>query len=97
MMPFTVEEIIPLSTTLKEICLGLVELAFPETRQVLKENYRYVLNKISNQQKTDYSQNSNTNIWPNLLRVCVSLLRQLHTRDLRKGFCPEGMYQRNIK
>lgn len=90
MMPFTVEEIIPLSTTLKEICLGLVELAFPETRQVLKENYRYVLNKIANQEKADISQNSNTNIWPNLLRVCVSLLRQLHTRDLRKGFCPDG-------
>lgn len=93
-MPFTLQEIIPLSTTLKEICLGLVELAFPETRSSLRENYRDVLSSINRNSSSGYRTSHNTDInksiWPNLLKVCVSLLRQLHTRDLRRGFCPES-------
>lgn len=88
-MPFTLDEIIPLSTTLKEICLGLVELAFPETRSSLKDHYRSVLSSFS-VHGGSRSDSFDKNIWPNLLKVCVSLLRQLHTRDLRRGFCPEN-------
>jgi ubiquitin-protein ligase E3 C len=28
-------------------------------------------------------------VWSQLLKACVSLLRQLYTRDLRLGFCPQ--------
>lgn len=102
-MPFSIPELIPLSTTLKEISLGLVELAFPETRSSLHENYRTMISSLSGgearsfggtgslvgrQRSQPYEQNRQ--IWPHLLKVCVSLLRQIHTRDLRRCFCPEG-------
>uniref|UniRef100_A0A182P9B5 Ubiquitin-protein ligase E3C n=1 Tax=Anopheles epiroticus TaxID=199890 RepID=A0A182P9B5_9DIPT len=101
-MPFSIPELIPLSTTLKEISLGLVELAFPETRSNLHENYRTMISSLSGEargiggpfssKRTDRNQpyEQNRQVWPHLLKVCVSLLRQIHTRDLRRCFCPEG-------
>lgn len=80
-MPFRLSEIVSLSSFLKDLSLGLVELAFPETRTSINDHYRSVLQ--SNQQ-------GSTSQWPHLLKVCVSLLRQLHTRDLRRGFCPSN-------
>lgn len=85
-MPFTLAEIIPVSTTLKDISLGLVDLAFPETRSTFHENYRAILKPNSSQADDQF----NKTMWPHLLKVCVSLLRQLHTRDLRRGFCPDN-------
>uniref|UniRef100_A0A182R8P1 Ubiquitin-protein ligase E3C n=1 Tax=Anopheles funestus TaxID=62324 RepID=A0A182R8P1_ANOFN len=99
-MPFSIPELIPLSTTLKEISLGLVELAFPETRSNLHENYRTMISSLSAEARGLGAHNKrserqqlneqNRQIWPHLLKVCVSLLRQIHTRDLRRCFCPEG-------
>lgn len=31
-------------------------------------------------------------MWTRLFKVAVALLRQLHSRDLRRQFCPEGMW-----
>uniref|UniRef100_A0A336MWB4 Ubiquitin-protein ligase E3C n=1 Tax=Culicoides sonorensis TaxID=179676 RepID=A0A336MWB4_CULSO len=91
-MPFTLQEIVPLSTTLKEMCLGLVELAFPETRANLNDNYRTMLSSLTdNSDKERKALNMiNNNVWAHLLKTSVALLRQLHTRDLRINFCPEG-------
>lgn len=86
-MPFTLLEIAGVSTVLKDISLGLVELAFPETRSSINEHYRAVLRFSNNGQAED---TFNKIMWPHLLKVCVSLLRQLHTRDLRRGFCPDN-------
>lgn len=87
-MPFHIKDIVHMSLTLKELAIGLVEVAFPETRLALKDHYKNIFsdddggkNSRANQEKT---------IWTQLLKVCVSLLRQLHTRDLRCNFCPEN-------
>uniref|UniRef100_A0A182MXZ7 Ubiquitin-protein ligase E3C n=1 Tax=Anopheles dirus TaxID=7168 RepID=A0A182MXZ7_9DIPT len=102
-MPFSIPELIPLSTTLKEISLGLVELAFPETRSNLHENYRTMISSLSGgearagfgaparrSERHQQQEQMARQVWPHLLKVCVSLLRQIHTRDLRRCFCPEG-------
>ncbi|KAJ6646802.1 Ubiquitin-protein ligase E3C, partial [Pseudolycoriella hygida] len=85
-MPFTLSEIVPVSSMLKDISLGLVDLAFPETRSTFYESYGAFLKLRSSQDEDQF----NKTMWPHLLKVCVSLLRQLHTRDLRRGFCPEN-------
>lgn len=86
MMPFSLSEIIQLSKTLKEISLGLVELAFPETRSNLNQHYRLVLGRSDNDDKQIQQQKR---IWSNLLKVVIFVLNHLHARDLRLGFCPE--------
>lgn len=76
LMPFSIAEIVQMSKTLKDISLGLVELAF---RSVL-----------SHTDADDKKLRQQKQIWANLLNVVVFVLNQIHTRDLRLGFCPEG-------
>lgn len=87
LMPFSLAEIVQLSKTLKEVSLGLVELAFPETRSSLNQHYRFVLGRSDSDDRKLKQQKQ---IWANLLKVVVFVLNQIHTRDLRLGFCPES-------
>lgn len=85
-MPFTTSELVVLSSHLKGVCLGLVELAFPDTRPTVRDDYKNaVLGPASAVQGRH-----DTQIWTHLFKVTVGLLRQLHTRDLRRQFCPDG-------
>ncbi|XP_076671002.1 ubiquitin-protein ligase E3C [Andrena cerasifolii] len=85
-MPFTTSELVLLSSHLKGVCLGLVELAFPDSRPTVRDDYKNAVLgpscPIQNQQDTQ--------MWTHLFKVTVGLLRQLHVRDLRRQFCPEG-------
>ncbi|XP_037945574.1 ubiquitin-protein ligase E3C [Teleopsis dalmanni] len=87
LMPFSIAEIKQLSKTLKEISMGLVELAFPETRTGLREHYRFVLGPAN---FDDDKIKQQKQIWANLLKVVVFVLNQIHTRDLRLRFCSES-------
>ncbi|EDW74671.1 uncharacterized protein Dwil_GK15782 [Drosophila willistoni] len=91
LMPFSIAEIVQMSKTLNDISLGLVELAFPETRSNLA-NYRSVLGHTDADDKRLRHQKQ---IWANLLNVVVFVLNQIHTRDLRLGFCPESHWTVN--
>lgn len=82
LMPFSVTEIVALSAVLKDVCLGLVELAFPETRP-LNEHYRKVFHGT-----TPSYAHLEEHVKEHLYRVCVNLLRQIYMRDLRRNFCP---------
>ncbi|XP_047364383.1 ubiquitin-protein ligase E3C [Vespa velutina] len=82
-MPFTTTELVTLSIHLKEVCLGLVELAFPDTRPTIGEDYKNALGS-SCTIRTPLI----THIRTHLFKVTVGLLRQLHTRNLRRPFCP---------
>lgn len=88
-----------MSSFLKDLALGLVELAFPETRTSVNDHYSSALRFNSVAASSSHSIETADKvwctpsieiIWPHLLKVCVSLVRQLHNRDLRSGFCPEN-------
>ncbi|XP_070148798.1 ubiquitin-protein ligase E3C isoform X2 [Polyergus mexicanus] len=83
-MPFTIAELAVISGHLKGVCLGLVELAFPDTRPTVRDDYKNAVlgPTFAVQCRHD------TQIWTHLFKVTVGLLRQLHTRDLRRQFCP---------
>ncbi|XP_072763602.1 ubiquitin-protein ligase E3C [Anoplolepis gracilipes] len=83
-MPFTIAELAVLSGHLKGVCLGLVELAFPDTRPTVRDDYK---NAVLGPTSAVQSRHD-TQIWTHLFKVTVGLLRQLHTRDLRRQFCP---------
>ena len=88
-MPFHIKDVVHMSLTLKELAIGLVELAFPETRSALKDHYRNIFTGLLDEDSNRNARiNQEKSIWSQLLKVCVSLLRQLHTRDLRCNFCP---------
>ncbi|XP_077549553.1 ubiquitin-protein ligase E3C [Haemaphysalis longicornis] len=73
-MPFTLSELVALIGQLRELCLGLLELCFPDTRSSMSaQQVRFI--------KT---------LWRPMFECVVSLLRQLYARDSRRSFCPEG-------
>lgn len=86
LMPFSVSEVVALSAVLKDVCLGLVELAFPETRP-LNDHYRTVFQSSLG---TAHHHHLEENVKEHLYKVCVNLLRQIYNRDLRRNFCPDN-------
>ncbi|KAK7793688.1 hypothetical protein R5R35_013163 [Gryllus longicercus] len=85
-MPFSVGELVPLSLALKDVCLGLVELAFPDSRPSVRDDYRTAVH--GRDLPTVSAQD--TQMWAHLFKVTVGLVRQLHSRDIRRPFCPDS-------
>lgn len=88
-LPFALSEIVHLCKILKDISLGLVELAFPETRTNLNNHYR---NVFGYSDVDDERIKQKQQVWAHLLNVVICVLNQLYNRDLRMNFCPEGSW-----
>jgi ubiquitin-protein ligase E3 C len=86
-MPFTLSELVPMSLALRDATLGLVELAYPETRPpMLSDEYK---TSLAFETSSNYlSQSDEVSVWTHLFKATVELVRQLHTRDTRRRFCP---------
>ncbi|VVC25277.1 Hypothetical protein CINCED_3A008949 [Cinara cedri] len=82
-LKFTATDLISITSILKDVALGLIELAYPDSRPMI---FPY---------NSNINHSNQTVIWSHLLRVTVNLLRQLHSRDLRCKFCPEGHWVSN--
>ena len=55
-MPFTIAELVPMILALRDTCLGIIELAHPETRPEVKEEYKQAFQSVgvcSNQLTTE--------------------------------------------
>jgi ubiquitin-protein ligase E3 C len=65
-MPFTLSSLVPLILTLKEVCLGLVELAFPDSRPSVRDDYRTA---VHGQDQPSAITNQLTQMWAHLFKV----------------------------
>ncbi|XP_028158775.1 ubiquitin-protein ligase E3C [Ostrinia furnacalis] len=79
---FEFSELGGLCRTLRQVCLGLVELAYPETRPVIGGLYK---DAVGNNQ-IELSGKKQTPAWSHLFKVCTHLLRALYVRDSRLRF-----------
>ena len=59
-MPFTLQQLVAITGQLKDISLGLVDLAFPDSRPAVKEHIRGIEYSISFHQP---------HLWSNLFKV----------------------------
>ena len=62
-MPFSLSELIGMSLKLKEVSLGLVELAFPDSRPSVKDQYKSAVHPDEDDVP------SNTVMWAHLFKV----------------------------
>lgn len=88
-MPFTLEELCSMVVTLRDLCLGLIELAYRDTKP-LTDEYRAAINPdVSSSLSSAHHQTDehSSNQWLALFKVSIQLLRQLHVRDSRQAFC----------
>jgi ubiquitin-protein ligase E3 C len=65
-MPFPISALVPLSLTLKEVCLGLVELAFPDSRPSVRDDYRTA---VHGREQPSNVSNQETQMWAHLFKV----------------------------
>ncbi|XP_054161532.1 ubiquitin-protein ligase E3C-like [Oppia nitens] len=84
-IPFTLQELASMGSTLRDVCVGLVKLAYDDTRHTVRNDYQELL---KNENQTNDSNKDVTRYWMKLFKSCVKLLRQLHSRDARRQYCP---------
>ena len=87
-MPFTLNEVAELASILRDVCIGLVELAYPDTRPSAWVN----ASKAARDPPTDSRQQQDVRLWMHLFKSTVNLARQLHTRDTRRQFCSTSVW-----
>ncbi|XP_046457732.1 ubiquitin-protein ligase E3C-like isoform X1 [Daphnia pulex] len=85
-MPFSLTEVVELASILRDVCLGLVELAYPDTRP--STSFNFVKTRTTSTGNTQ----EDTRLWMHLFKSTVNLVSQLHTRDTRRPFCPSWVW-----
>ena len=72
-MPFTLPELVVMSRALRDACMGIVELAHPETRPEVREEYRLALQSVGVVQRScSQSQLRLTQLmWRRLFKVVL--------------------------
>ena len=73
-MPFTTYDLAILSSHLKGVCLGLVELAFPDTRPSIRDDYK---NAVLGSSFSMPTTPQNTQIWTHLFKVIAKAFNEL--------------------
>ncbi|XP_001510756.1 ubiquitin-protein ligase E3C [Ornithorhynchus anatinus] len=102
MMPFTLEELIILSRCLRDACLGIIKLAYPETKPEVREEYIAAFRSVGVTTNSEMQQCIQTEQkrWIQLFKVITNLVKMLKSRDTRRNFCPPNHWlseQENIK
>ncbi|GIY29111.1 ubiquitin-protein ligase E3C [Caerostris extrusa] len=91
MMPFSLDELATISATLKDVCMGLIELAYPDKKSSFHRDYMNAVKSVGSR-NLGKSIDFNVDQWNLLFKVVVALLRQLYSRDCRRKFCSEGTW-----
>ncbi|XP_039380095.1 ubiquitin-protein ligase E3C isoform X3 [Mauremys reevesii] len=102
MMPFTLDELVILSHCLRDACLGIIKLAYPETKPEVREEYIAAFRSVGVTTNTEMQQCIQTEQkrWIQLFKVITNLVKMLKSRDTRRNFCPPNHWlseQENIK
>ncbi|KAH0520307.1 Ubiquitin-protein ligase E3C [Microtus ochrogaster] len=102
MMPFTLEELILLSRCLRDACLGIIKLAYPETKPEVREEYVTAFQSIGVTTNSEMQQciQMEQKRWVQLFKVITNLVKMLKSRDTRRNFCPPNHWlseQEDIK
>lgn len=81
-LPFKLNELVSMSSVIRDSCISLIELAYQDQK---------VANMTSRLfgQKPEIQDNYTIQCWRLLLRSTLKLLRHIYARDTRKQFCPK--------
>lgn len=88
--PFTLVELASISATLKDVCMGLIEIAYPDKKSAFNRDYVRVVSSVGS--KNSINSAIEIRLWNRLFKVVVTLLRHLYSRDCRRKFCPDGTW-----
>ncbi|XP_041737018.1 ubiquitin-protein ligase E3C [Coregonus clupeaformis] len=92
MMPFTLSELVNLSRLLRDACLGIIKLAYPETKTEHREEYMAAFRSVGVKTNIEVQQRiqAEQKRWVQLFKVITNLVKMVKARDIRRPFCPAG-------
>ncbi|KAJ8376784.1 hypothetical protein SKAU_G00073640 [Synaphobranchus kaupii] len=92
MMPFTLAELVTLSRCLRDACLGIIKLAYPETKTEHREEYIAAFRSVGVKTNSEMQQRilAEQKRWVQLFKVITNLVKMVKARDIRRPFCPRG-------
>uniref|UniRef100_A0A3B1JBY5 Ubiquitin-protein ligase E3C n=2 Tax=Astyanax mexicanus TaxID=7994 RepID=A0A3B1JBY5_ASTMX len=92
MMPFSLSELVTLSRCLRDACLGIIKLAYPETKSEHREEYAAAFRSVGVKTNSQVQQRiqAQQKRWVQLFKVITNLVKMLKARDIRRPFCPGG-------
>ncbi|XP_076073361.1 ubiquitin-protein ligase E3C-like [Mytilus galloprovincialis] len=91
-MPFSLDELVPMILMLRDSCLGIIELAHPDAKPMITDDYKEALRITGVRDVTKQSRDEETRRWAYLFKVIATLVRQIYIRDARRSFCPRQMW-----
>lgn len=89
MMPFTLEELVILSRCLRDACLGIIKLAYPETKPEVREEYIAAFRSVGVTTNTEMQQCIQTEQkrWIQLFKVLdVNFSHELNSQPVQTCF-----------
>uniref|UniRef100_A0A8C6MBK1 HECT-type E3 ubiquitin transferase n=1 Tax=Nothobranchius furzeri TaxID=105023 RepID=A0A8C6MBK1_NOTFU len=92
MMPFTLLELVTLSRCLRDACLGIIKLAYPETKAEHREEYMAAFRSVGVKTNAEVQHciHAEQKRWVQLFKVITNLVKMVKARDIRRPFCPAG-------
>ncbi|XP_028823634.1 ubiquitin-protein ligase E3C [Denticeps clupeoides] len=92
MMPFSLAELVTLSRCLRDACLGIIKLAYPETKAEHREDYVAAFRSVGVKTNCEMQQRiqAQQKRWVQLFKVITNLVKMVKARDIRRPFCPSG-------
>lgn len=84
-MPFTLVELVTLSRCLRDACLGIIKLAYPETKTEHREEYMAAFRSVGVKTNTEVQQRiqAEQKRWVQLFKV--SWIKFSHTEYMRSN------------
>ena len=76
-MPFSLQEIVSMSLVLRNVCLGIIEIAHVQTVLPVREHYSKVLRRTGLGQGNSDDHETKLTIWTNAFKVIVFCLALL--------------------
>lgn len=90
-MPFSLKEIEHMSSVLCTVVIGIIEIIYPDASPAFTGQYLAAMKSVGAKsalmKKDEFYPKEK---WIKLLKDVTCLVRQLHSRDSRRQFCPEG-------
>lgn len=74
-MPFNLLEVIQMVIALRDVCLGIIELAYPDAKPTINDDYRLALKKVGIKSRNNTKEvDRQTRQWGYLFKVCTCFL-----------------------
>uniref|UniRef100_A0A8C4QGR2 HECT-type E3 ubiquitin transferase n=1 Tax=Eptatretus burgeri TaxID=7764 RepID=A0A8C4QGR2_EPTBU len=93
-MPFSLSELVEMSLRLRDACLGIIQLAYPDSRPELRDSYAQALQGSivgrSVTQPAEQRLQEQRTRYTHLFKVISNLVKMLKARDARRPFCPRN-------